>query len=111
MKITRETLGNVLVIGPEGRLDANSARDLESLVVEAMDGGADRILFDFSLLTYISSSGLRVVLLTARRVQEGTGRMAVCHLNQHVRQVFEMTGLTRILDIESSREVALEKYF
>ena len=75
MNVTQETVGNVLVVGPEGRLDGNSAKDLESVLLKAMEGGAHRILFDFSSLEYISSSGLRVILATAKRVKKGAGRV------------------------------------
>ena len=43
MNITQETVGNVLVVGPEGKLDGNGAQDLESVLLKAMDGGAHRI--------------------------------------------------------------------
>ena len=48
MNVTQENVGNVLVVGPEGKLDSNSAKDLESVLLKAMDGGEHRILFDFS---------------------------------------------------------------
>ncbi len=111
MNITQETAGDVLVVGPEGKLDSNSAKDLESVLLKAMDSGADRILFDFSSLVYISSSGLGVILSAAKRVKKQAGRVALCRLNDNIRQVFEMSGFDTILDIEGSREAALSKYF
>ncbi len=111
MNVTQETVENVLVVGPEGKLDSNSARDLESVLLKAMDGGTHKILFDFSSLLYISSSGLRVILATAKRVKKQAGSVALCCLNDNVQKVFEMSGLNRILDIEGSREAALSKYF
>ena len=111
MNVTQETVENVLVVGPEGKLDRNNAQDLESVLLKAMDGGAYRILFDFSSLVYISSSGLRVILSAAKRVKKQAGRVALCRLNDNIQQVFEMSGFNRILDIESSREAALSKYF
>ena len=111
MNVTQETVENVLVVRPEGKLDRNNAQDLESVLLKAMDGGAYRILFDFSSLVYISSSGLRVILSAAKRVKKQAGRVALCRLNDNIQQVFEMSGFNRILDIEGSREAALSKYF
>ena len=111
MNVTQETVGDVLVVGPEGKLDTNSAKDLESVLLKAMDGGAHRILFDFSSLVYISSSGLAVILSAAKRVKKQAGRVALCRLNDNLQKVFELSGLHRILDIEGSREAALSKYF
>ncbi len=111
MNVTQETVGDVLVVGPEGKLDTNSAKDLESVLLKAMDGGAHRILLDFSSLVYISSSGLAVILSAAKRIKKQAGRVALCRLNDNLQKVFELSGLHRILDIEGSREAALSKYF
>ncbi len=111
MNVTQESVGNVLVVGPVGKLDSNSAKDLESVLLKAMDGGAHRILLDFSSLVYISSSGLRVILATAKRLKKGEGRVALCRLNDNIQHVFAMSGFDTILDIEGSREAALSKYF
>jgi anti-anti-sigma factor len=109
--IGQETIGDVLIVGPNGKLDGNGAKDLENALLSSMDDGATRILFDFSELAYISSSGLRVILVTAKRVKKESGCVALCELNDHIRQVFDMSGFSSILNIESSREAALTAFF
>ena len=111
MNVTQETVGNILVLGLEGKLDSNSTKDLESILLKAMDEGAIRILLDFSSSVYICSSGLGVILSAAKRVKKQAGRVALCRLNHNIQRVFEVSGLNRILDIEGSREAALSKYF
>lgn len=109
--VSEEALGEVFIVGPEGRLDGNGSKQLESVLLKAMDEGAIKILFDFSNLVYISSSGLRIILATAKRVKKQAGQIALCHLNDNIQQVFDMSGFSSILDIESSRGAALTAFF
>lgn len=70
---------------------------------------SNRVALDFSEVSYVSSAGLRVVLLAARYVQQSEGAFALCSLNPEVQKIFEMSGLTRILQIFRSPEEAAEK--
>ena len=64
--ITRETIEGVTVMAPHGRVDSNSARDLEEVLLPLFDDG-EAVLVDLDKMSYISSAGLRVLLLAARR--------------------------------------------
>ena len=111
INVTEEMIGDVLVVGPEGRLDGNTSKDFESTLENAIDSGCGRILVDFSSLDYISSLGLRVILATAKRLKKEQGKVALCQLNDNIRQAFEISGFNAILDIEDSREDALAAFF
>ena len=82
----------------EGRLDTVTAPALEADLQKALDG-AETLTFDFSGLEYISSAGLRV-LLSAHRVMSGKGGMKIIHVNEIVKEVFEVTGFTDVLNIQ-----------
>ena len=110
MNVTQEQVGDVLVVGPGGRLDGHSSRDLESVLSAAVDDGSRQILVDFSALEYISSSGLRVILATAKRLKKSQGDVILCQLNDNIRQVFEMSGFHTILNIQSSREAGISSF-
>lgn len=110
-EIKQDAIGDVLVVGPQGKLDGNGAKNLEQVLQKAMEEGASRILFDFTGLAYISSSGLRVILATAKRVRNESGKVALCELNDNIQKVFEMSGFSSILNIEDSREAALSEFF
>ena len=64
-----------------------------------MIGGAEKLIFDFGGLLYISSAGLRV-LLGAVQQMEGKGEMIVRNLSPEVRDVFDLTGFSRLFTIE-----------
>ncbi len=111
MNVVQETVGEVLIVGPEGKLDANSARDLEEMLQSAIDKGSMKILVDCSALAYISSSGLRVILKAAKRLNGANGRIALCRLSDNVEKVFQISGFSTVLDIEGRRQDALEAFF
>ena len=98
MTIERNQNGSTLMIALHGRLDTNTAPDLENVLKESMDSATELIL-DFSRLDYISSAGLRV-LLFAHKAMNRKGGMKVTHANEMVKEVFDVTGFSDILTIE-----------
>jgi anti-anti-sigma factor len=98
--------GSEAVIAPVGRLDATTVPALEREMTDALRHGATLLLIDLTDLTFISSAGLRVILLTAREAKALGARMALCAANQLVREVFEASGLTAILHLYPGREEA-----
>jgi anti-sigma B factor antagonist len=65
-------------------------------------------VIDLSHLEYVSSSGLRVFLLAAKRLHSAEGKIVLCSLKEHVRQVFDLAGFSSILSIYGSRDDALK---
>ena len=98
MKITKTMNGTALNIALEGRLDTTTAPELEQALKESLDS-ATALTLDFSALDYISSAGLRV-LLSAHKIMRDRGGMKVTHVNEIVKEVFDVTGFADILTIE-----------
>ena len=61
-------------------------------------------MIDLSRLDYVSSAGLRVFLVAAKRMRSKDGKIALCSLQDHVQQVFDLSGFSSILSIYASRE-------
>jgi len=99
MTITKNQNGSELNIALEGRLDTMTAPELEAELNNSM-GGAESLVLDFSKLDYISSAGLRVLLM-AHKVMSTKGGMKVTHVNEIVQEVFDVTGFADILTIEA----------
>lgn len=97
MKVERSLDGNTLTISVEGRLDLNSAPELEKKI--ELQDEVENLIFDFEKLEYISSAGLRVVL-TLQDIMQNRGTMIIKNLNDDVKEVFEITGLSSELNIE-----------
>ena len=97
MTITKNVDHNTLRITLEGRLDTNTAPQLEA-ELKSSTGGISELIFDFSGLDYISSAGLRV-LLAAQKTMKKQGKMTILHVNETIMEVFEITGFVDILTI------------
>ena len=87
-----------LNVALEGRLDTVTAPELEQEFKGSLDGVTELTL-DLERLEYISSAGLRV-LLSAQKVMNRQGKMALIHVNDTIMEIFEVTGFTDILTIE-----------
>lgn len=83
-----------------GRLDTNTAPDLAEAVEACVTDDIRKVTFDFTYLDYISSAGLRVILVTQKKMNSRKGSMVVRHPNEIIWEVFEATGFTDIMKIE-----------
>lgn len=98
MTVNLEKKDSVLTVKVTDRLDTTTAPDLEREVLGNLDG-VEELILDFSELVYISSAGLRVLLIFMKRMNE-QGSMKVIGVNDEVNQVFQITGFDGILTIE-----------
>ncbi len=98
---------DVCEMRPKGRIDSANGPAFEKDVLEQIDAGNRRLLLDFGELQYISSAGLRIVLLAAKKMKTAGGKLALCSLNPQIAEVFEISGFARILDIHPTRDAAL----
>jgi anti-sigma B factor antagonist len=107
MEIKDEKVNSFTVVGLSGKLDASNAGMLESKLLSILDKNETNILVDFQSLDYISSSGLRVLLFTAKKIKELKGRFLLCSLAPHIKEVFEIAGFTAIFKIFATRDEAI----
>ncbi len=98
MKITKTENGSSLCLSLEGRLDTNTAPELETVLKASVDGITELVI-DMQSLDYLSSAGLRV-LLSAQKTMNKQGSMKVMHVNDTIMEIFEVTGFVDILTIE-----------
>ncbi len=99
--------GKVLVLKPEGRLDSNTINAAETEMFGFLETGETRVVLDLSNLDYISSSGLRLVLMMGKRLGFKGGKLALCGLKPHIREVFEISGFISILTVVDTRAEAV----
>ena len=106
MNIDIEYAGGVAVITLNGRIDNHTVRAFDASMSGAV-AGASSLVVDFSGVPYISSAGLRVVLLAGKFIDRKKGRFVLCGLTGRVAEVFELSGFSSILDIVSTKETAM----
>ena len=82
-----------------GRLDTTTAPKLEAVINELPEDTKE-LVFDMAGLEYISSAGIRVMLSSYKKMNSNQGIMRIEKANDMVREIFEMTGLSRMLEQE-----------
>lgn len=107
MEIIEERRENILILRVIGRLDSSTSKMMEERLLPIIDSGEGRLVIELSQLDYISSAGLRVFLLAAKRMGNAKGRMILCSLKDAVKQVFDIAGFSSFLTLASSTEEAI----
>jgi stage II sporulation protein AA (anti-sigma F factor antagonist) len=100
---------NILTLTLKGRLDGASTASFEERMLKHIDEGERRLLLDLADLDYISSVGLRALILASKRLKPLDGRIVLYALKPGVRQVFEIAGFSSILGIVGNRDEAVAR--
>ena len=100
MDVSEERDGDVVIVRLAGRLDSGAASSAEERLSATLTGEPPRLAIDMSGLVYISSAGLRVLLVLAKQVQQRKGKIALGGLAENVREVFAVSGFDTIFAIE-----------
>jgi anti-sigma B factor antagonist len=106
MDIREETVGGVHLVSASGRLDSGSAGALEA-VLPARVQAHDKVLLSLSDVAYVSSAGLRVLLIGAKAARANGHKLVLSGLAPSVREVFDISGFTSIFAIEPDVDSAL----
>ena len=89
--------GNKVCIAVSGKIDTTNAHQFEAAVKELIEG-ASELTFDMNGLEYISSAGLRV-LLVAQKTMNKQGTVKLINVSKPIMEIFDITGFTDILTI------------
>jgi anti-sigma B factor antagonist len=90
-----------------GRMDTVSAPEFESKIQERIARGVKRLVVDLSGLEYISSAGLRCILVAGKGASATGGQLCCCGLKGVVKKVFDVSGFTTLFPVYDSLEDAL----
>ena len=96
MTINKQQNGNVLTLAPQGRLDTVTSPELEAELKNSLDG-VESLVLDLSGLEYISSAGLRVLLMAVKKL--GADSVTVCNTSDAVKEIFETTGFDQLITV------------
>jgi anti-anti-sigma factor len=109
MEINQKEQNGIVYLAFKGRLDGSSAVEAEETINTIFKSENNRLLFDFELLEYLSSAGLRVVLGAAKEIKRRDGKFVLCALNSYVKEVFEVSGFGAIIPIADSVEAGIKQ--
>jgi len=108
MQIAEERIGTDVVLRPHGRLDGTTAVDFEHALLARLDPPPRRLVLDLAGLEYVSSAGLRAILVAAKRAKGVGVSLGVCCARDHIREVFEVSGFGSVLSLHATLQQALE---
>jgi anti-sigma B factor antagonist len=107
LSIAQEQQGEIRILALSGRLDNETAADLELMVQDLLAAGDRQFLFDLAGVGYVSSAGLRTLESLLKQISVGRGNLRLCSLTDAVRQVFEVAGFLRSFVILADRNALL----
>ena len=106
MDLTFERRGNVLGVRGDGRLDATTVVAFEEALRDEIEPQDVAVIVDFQQLAFISSAGLRIVLLTAKLLGRQDATLSLWALSDPILEVFRVTGFDQLLRIHDTVEEA-----
>ncbi|MFA6371640.1 MAG: STAS domain-containing protein [Methanothrix sp.] len=109
MDINQTSIDNAPIVSVSGRIDGATYKDLETILNELIDQNKSEIVLDLEGVVYISSVGLRVLLAAQKKVRPKKGELKLVSLQPFVREVFEITGFTKLFTIYPNQEEALSR--
>lgn len=107
MSIQTETREQALIVRPVGNFNKMTAEELNELLDNAISEGITRLVFDFSMLSHISSDGLRVILKAIGEVQSRKGQIVTAEMCDQVRGVFQASGFFSLINDFGDLETAV----
>ena len=107
MKLDEQKQDPLAIVLVSGRVDGTAAPELDRRLKAIVERGDRDVLLDCAEMDYISSAGLRAMLVGAKACQQAGGRLAVCSLKPECRTVFEVSGFFSFIDSHDTREDAI----
>ena len=106
MKVSIENKGANTIAAIEGSIDSQTAPALQESILPAINESS-RIVLDMSEVTFVSSAGLRVLLMVYRQVKARDGKVVLVGVSDEIKDVMFMTGFISFFEISATMEEAL----
>ena len=106
MNVTTTQSENASIAAVSGRIDSANAKDFDQELGKIIEAGANRLVVDCGDLSYISSAGLRALLVAIKKTNAAGGGVAMCRVPAHIREVLDVSGFTRLTRVFDTAEEA-----
>ena len=107
MEFAQGRAGSVTIVKLAGRFDSGAAQSAEDSFNRVLAAATPHLAIDLSHLVYISSAGLRVLLMIAKKIQQASGKLVLFGLVPNVREVFSISGFDKIFSIQADADAAV----
>ena len=108
LEITSEMVSGVLVVKLTGRLDGITSKTFNDKMAEPDFSASSKIVLDCAGLNYISSEGLRAMLMAAKKAKSQNGALTLCAVNSAVNEVMVISGFGALLGVHENIEAAVK---
>ena len=110
MEIMEKKIGSVSVIALDGRLDAYVSSNVEQKLNALVDADEICLVVSLERLDYVSSSGLRVLLASLKKVRKRDGDIKLACMKPHIKEVFDVAGFSQLFSIYDLEDVAVQAF-
>ncbi len=107
MEINVRESGDIRILDIAGRMDTVTSPAAEAAINQVLEAGIKKVILNLAGTEYVSSSGLRVLLITAKKIAASGGGLKICQSNQVVREILDISGFSTFLDVRNTEEDAL----
>ena len=107
VELQADQIEGVLLINVAGRIDGTNAQEFHKNLDGEIGGSDNPVVLDLEKLSYISSAGLRSILLIAKTLKGRNTRFVLCSLPDPIKEIFEIAGFDKIIDVVESRSDAV----
>lgn len=111
MAIHQSKYSNIVILEPSGNVDARSALELEQKVLGLLNAGSELFVVDCSHVDQLAGSGIRVLVMLAKRLAGTTGQLVLCSLSHDVEAVLDIAGLSRDFPTAETKREAISELF
>lgn len=101
-------VGSVQVIRPFDRLDGGTAPELDRALQALLAAGTQKLLLDLGRLEFISSAGMRTVLMAGKALRAQQGRLALCGVHGMVKEIFDVSGFLSLFEVAADLEAGVK---
>jgi anti-anti-sigma factor len=108
LDIEDREVNGVTVVDFFGKMNTSTSPEAEKYVNKLLDQGASKILLNLEELDFISSTGLRVILATGKKLSTSEGKIVICSPNITVKDVLDMSGFSTMFNVCKTEEEALK---
>lgn len=110
MELIEQKTEKCVIVCITGRLDTTNYSLLEKKLTDLINSQEEKILVECSKMDYVSSSGLRILLMALKKITAVKGKLVLCSLQENIREIFEISGFTNIFEIYPTQEEALKVF-
>jgi anti-anti-sigma factor len=107
LEINEERDGNVVILGPVGRLNNDTSGEFQTRLLGCVGSSSAAVLVDLSGVDYVSSAGLRALMTGSKQSKANGGRLAVTGLNSVVKEIFSISRFSYVVTVFDTRTEAL----